>query len=182
MEQTYTDPIDDFYSFGRFLRRFIARLLRRFLPYEYECGMGFHGLHGHGHLEVHKDPWFPSRNRGEMAMAMVAMLHVYGVHQMLSPFLTVHEVFTLKSIVDGAVGHNRGEMAETPFLARTQGRTVGDTPHVSLCRVSFKGSNPHTLWRALGQLEPVRRSRTRVDTDTSRGFTRPEGPCVFKGF
>ena len=64
LKQTYTDPIDDFYSIGRLLRRFIERLLRRFLPYEYECGMGFHGLHGHGHLEVHKAPWFPSRNRG----------------------------------------------------------------------------------------------------------------------
>ena len=64
LKQTYTDPIDDFYSFGRLHRRFIERLLRRFLPYEYECGMGFHGLHGRGHLQVHKGPWFPSRNRG----------------------------------------------------------------------------------------------------------------------
>ena len=64
-------------------------------------------------------------------------------------------------------------MAETPFLARTQGRTVGDTPHVSLRRVSFKGANPHSLWRALGQLEPVRQSRARVDTGTPRGVTRP---------
>ena len=107
-------------------------------------------------------------------MAMVAWLHVFGVHQVLSLFLSAHDVFLLcRDIVDGAAGHNKGGMAETPFLARTQGRTVGDTPHVSLCRVSFKGASPHTLWRALGQPEPVRRSRARVDTGTSREVMRP---------
>ena len=67
-------------------------------------------------------------------------------------FLSAHEVFVLKkNIVDGAAGHNPGEMEETKFLARTQGRNFGDTPRLSVCRVSFKGANPHSLWRAWGQ-------------------------------
>ena len=35
-------------------------------------------------LEVFKGPWPPLGGRGEMAMAMVAGLHVSAVHQMLS--------------------------------------------------------------------------------------------------
>ena len=46
----------------------------------------------HGYPEVPKDPW-PFNGRGEMAMAMVALLHVHAVHQVLSLFLTVHELF-----------------------------------------------------------------------------------------
>ena len=43
---------------------------------------------------------------------------LYAVFQMLSLF------FPWAATVNGAAGHNRGEVAETPPLARTQGRTV----------------------------------------------------------
>ena len=41
-----------------------------------------------------------------------------AVNQMQSLF------FPCAATVNGASGHNRGEVAETPPLARTQGRTV----------------------------------------------------------
>ena len=43
---------------------------------------------------------------------------LYAVCQMLSLF------FPCTATVNGAAGHNRGEVVETPPLARTQGRTV----------------------------------------------------------
>ena len=43
---------------------------------------------------------------------------LYAVFQMLSLF------FPCTATVNGGAGHNRGEVAETPPLARTQGRTV----------------------------------------------------------
>ena len=42
----------------------------------------------------------------------------YAVHQMLS-------LVPCTVTANGAAGHNRGEVVETPPLARTQGRTVG---------------------------------------------------------
>ena len=45
-------------------------------------------------------------------------------------FPSAHEVFLfITSVVDGAASLNRGGVAETPFLARTQSRTVGSTRH-----------------------------------------------------
>ena len=43
---------------------------------------------------------------------------VYAVYQMLS-------LLPCTDTANGAAGHNRGEVAETSPLARTQGRTVG---------------------------------------------------------
>ena len=42
---------------------------------------------------------------------------LFAVYQMLS-------LFPCTATVNGAAGHNRGEVAETPLLAWTQGRTV----------------------------------------------------------
>ena len=55
-----------------------------------------------------------------MAMAMVARLHVYDVHQML-PLSSV----PVQLPVQGAAGHNRWGVAETPLPVKTQGRTMG---------------------------------------------------------
>ena len=180
LKYMFTDPIDDFYSLGRFLRRF--------LPYEFDCGMGFHGLHGHGHLEVHKGPWFPSRNRGGdgdgCAPSLCTSLRCMSDIVPLCPCTGLYSRRSSRPQPRGSGGDvtPRKDTREDPRL------------YLLMCRVSFKahshtafkdgppstkGSNPHTLWRAMDQPEPVRRSRTRVDTDTSRGFTRPEGPCVF---
>ena len=52
---------------------------------------------------------------------------LYAVFQMLSLF------FPCTVTVNGAAGHNREEVAETPPLARTQGRTVDCSFNV--CRV-----------------------------------------------
>ena len=43
---------------------------------------------------------------------------LYAVFQMLSLYSPC------TATVNGAAGHNQGEVAETPPLARTQGRTV----------------------------------------------------------
>ena len=52
-------------------------------------------------------------------MAMVCSC-CHPVHQMLS-------LLPCTVTANGVAGHNRGEVAETPPLARTQGRTVSDT-------------------------------------------------------
>ena len=123
-------------------------------------------------LTYHSAPHPRRGGRGEMAMAVVAWLHVYGVHQMLSLVFTAHEVFYFK----GASSTELPATTEERWRRRhsSQGHKAGPSAilHVSLCRVSFKGANPHSGWRALGQLEPVRRSRTRVHTDTPREVTR----------
>ena len=111
----------DWNSIERLLRRFIERLLRRFLPYEYEYeyGMGFHGLHGHGHLEVHKGSWFQSRNRGGDGDGCAPSLRrLSTLRQTLSLCVPVQ-----LCIVEGAPGHNRRGVAETPLPAKSQGRT-----------------------------------------------------------
>ena len=45
-------------------------------------------------------------------------------------------LFPCTARVNGAAGHNRGEVAETPPLAKTQSRTVDCS--FDVCRVRFK--------------------------------------------
>ena len=78
-------------------------------------------VHVHGLFEVHKGPWFPSRNRGEWRWLRLVVVHVpsfHVVHQTLSLCVPVQVC-----IVEGAPGHNRWGVAETPLPAKSQGRT-----------------------------------------------------------
>ena len=77
-------------------------------------------LHLLGLPELRKHPWSLRGSRGYAPMGADGWdcSLLYAVYQMLSLF------FPCTVTVNGAAGHNRGEVAETPPLARTQGRTV----------------------------------------------------------
>ena len=75
----------------------------------------------------------PSGGRGEMAMSPPCCARLFVRHRDFSQSLvhvacssqmySIHSM--LKSIVSGAAGNNRREVAETPLLARTQGGNIG---------------------------------------------------------
>ena len=101
------------------LRSVLGRVFFSILVWRLWRTTGYHGLRGHGLLEVRKSPWLPSRSRGEMAMAAPPCgAPPSAVCQILSLCVPVQDC-----TVEGAPGHNRGGVAETSLLARTQGRT-----------------------------------------------------------
>ena len=75
----------------------------------------------------------PLGSRGEMAMPPPCCARLFVRHGDFSQSLvhvacsyqvcSIHLILT--SIVSGAAGHNRGGVAETPLLARTQGGNIG---------------------------------------------------------
>ena len=86
----------------------------------WSTGTDFHLVHGAGHLDVLKRPWPRKGSRG-MAIACGGRRR---------PYLAVHQTLSLVPstvTVSGAGGHNRGGVAETPLLARTQGSTTDCT-------------------------------------------------------
>ena len=97
--------------FGWYVGRLGATILRVLVFVKY---------HGSGHFGLCKRPWSPrgSRRYAPMGADGWVCSLAYAVHQMLSLLPCV-------VTANGAAGHNPGEVAETPPLARTQGRTFG---------------------------------------------------------
>ena len=126
-----------------------------------------------GRPEVWKGPWPPMELEGRWPWRWWPGRTLTPYNQMLSLFLTGHEVFhfyenrRLPATTEGRwrrrhspPGHKAGPSTMLHFYP-----CVG-----CLLRVP----NPHSLWGALSQLELVRRSRTRGHD--SRLFPRAEGP------